>query len=307
MPALSYTEVEMSIIENSIGLQLEDILVATNFDQQSEMITTYAQAWAKRYSSKLTVLHVVDLALATLSGAAVVGLMVEAEREKSNDKMEYILHELKVAGIRSEGKILEAHNPASAIVSLAEEIHAALIVMGTHARHGLNKWIQGSCGEGVIHHAKCPVLLLGPKVRQEKMHDLRINSIIFATDLDHDSAEKAAVALTFAMGYVANIYMCHVLKHAEKDFGSSVERQLQTESALRRLIPDSNYEWCSPEVIVEHGRVGEHIVELAQRKKADLIVMGARRSANWLLHLKEDVSSHVLGEVVCPVMTICTD
>jgi len=297
----------MSVIENSIGLQLEEIVVATNFDRQSEMITACAQAWAKRYSSRLTVAHVVDLALAALSGAEVFGLLVEAARDKSNEQMEDVLRNLKEAGVRSDGKILEAHNPASAIVGLAEAIRANMIVMGTHARHALNKWIQGSCAEGVIHHARCPVLLLGPKVRPEKILERRINSIVFATDLDHDSAEKAAVALTFAMDNVANIYMCHVLKHAEKDFGSSVERQLHTEFALRQLIPESDYEWCNPEAIVECGRVGDHILELAQRKRADLIVMGARRSANWLLHLKEDVVSHVLAESECPVMTICTD
>jgi nucleotide-binding universal stress UspA family protein len=46
------------------------------------------------------------------------------------------------------------------IVDVAREGSANLIVMGTHARRGLDRFILGSVAERVAHHADAPVLIL---------------------------------------------------------------------------------------------------------------------------------------------------
>lgn len=297
----------MPVVENNVGMQLDNIIVATDFEPESEIVTDYARLFAKHCSSKLTVAHIVDLSVASRSEAAVIGLVINQMRHNSAEQMDRTLNKLHDAGVRAHGKILEAHNPGEAVMRLANEVGAYMIVMGTHARHGLSKLALGSCAEGVIHHAQCPVITLGPKVKKTATRVLNIGTIVFATDLYHDTAEKAGVALEFAKDTGAKIYMCHVLQHSGKNFGDAIESQLKTESALCKLIPQSTYEWCSPEVIVEHGQVGDHILQLARRVNADLIVMGAHRRATWFTHLAEGVVEHVLAEAECPVMTICTD
>ena len=42
----------------------------------------------------------------------------------------------------------------------AEELGADLIVMTTHGRGGLSRWLMGSVAERVVHHATIPVLLI---------------------------------------------------------------------------------------------------------------------------------------------------
>ncbi len=49
-------------------------------------------------------------------------------------------------------------NPAEEIVRYAEEVHAAMIVMTTHGYSGVKHLLLGSTTEGVLRHAKCPVL-----------------------------------------------------------------------------------------------------------------------------------------------------
>jgi universal stress protein A len=46
------------------------------------------------------------------------------------------------------------------ISRMAESEHADLIVLTTHGRTGLSRLLMGSVAEGVIRHAKCPVLSL---------------------------------------------------------------------------------------------------------------------------------------------------
>lgn len=45
-----------------------------------------------------------------------------------------------------------------AIVARAEELHADVIVMGTHGRTGVKRMVLGSVAEHVVRHAPCPVV-----------------------------------------------------------------------------------------------------------------------------------------------------
>jgi nucleotide-binding universal stress UspA family protein len=62
------------------------------------------------------------------------------------------------------GKIAGAHlrrGPAvDEILNLAEELEVGLIVMGSRGMGPLKRLVMGSVSEGVVHHARCPVLVL---------------------------------------------------------------------------------------------------------------------------------------------------
>jgi nucleotide-binding universal stress UspA family protein len=49
------------------------------------------------------------------------------------------------------------------IVALAEELGADLIVMGCRGFRGIRRAIEGSVSDGVIRHARCPVLVVRPE------------------------------------------------------------------------------------------------------------------------------------------------
>lgn len=294
----------MAVIGNQVGLTVDRIVLATDFSPSSESATEYAKVLAKRFSSNLTLAHVVDLSVATRSEQAVVGYPIDDMRRSSSENMERLLKDLISDRIRATAQTLEAHNPAAAIVGLAEQIKADLIVAGTHSRHGLNKAILGSCAEGIFRHASCPVLTIGLKVKAPPNGNIAFNRIVFATDFTSTTAEKAAVALAFAQDSIATIYLCHVLKSAGKDISDTFVLQVKFESELRKLVPQSTFDWCTPECVVELGEVAPHILGLARRVEADLIILGARRSSTWFAHLADGVVGHVLANTECPVMTI---
>lgn len=297
----------MPVIQNPVGLTLERIVVATNFDHESENALAFASALAKRFASSLTLAHVIDLSIATRSEAAVVGVPIDQMKRSGADSMEQALSSLGAGGLRAHGQTLEAHNPAAAVVELSKQIKADLLVIGTHSRHGLRKLILGSFAEGVIHHASCPVMTIGPHVKMPKANALSFEKIVFAADLRHEMTERATLALALAQDSVAKVYMCHILEHAGKDVPDTMELQLKSETALRKIVPNAAYEWCSPECVVEFGDASRHIVELASRKGANLIVLGAHRSATWFARPTEGVVGHVVAEALCPVLTVLTD
>jgi len=290
----------MAVIGNQVGLTVDRIVLATDFSPSSESATEYAKVLAKRFSSNLTLAHVVDLSVATRSEQAVIGYPIDDMRRSSSEHMERLLKDLTSNKIRATAQTLEAHNPAAAIVGLAEQLKADLIVTGTHSRHGFSKAILGSCAEGIFRHASCPVFTVGPRVKAPPNGDIAFNRIVFATDFTSSTAGKAAVALAFAQDSMATIYLCHVLKSTGKD----ISLQVKFESELRKLVPQSTFDWCTPECVVELGEITPHILGLARRVEADLIILGARHSSTWFAHLADGVVGHVLANTECPVMTI---
>ena len=63
------------------------------------------------------------------------------------------------AGVRSEGRTVSSANPGQAIVELAEEIGADVIVVGSVGLTGAKRFVLGSVPGHVMHQAGCDVLI----------------------------------------------------------------------------------------------------------------------------------------------------
>jgi nucleotide-binding universal stress UspA family protein len=66
---------------------------------------------------------------------------------------------LKAAGFNARGRVIEAET-RSGILDLASEWHADLIVLGSHGRKGLQRFMLGSVAESVARGAYCSVLIV---------------------------------------------------------------------------------------------------------------------------------------------------
>jgi nucleotide-binding universal stress UspA family protein len=57
---------------------------------------------------------------------------------------------------------VECGDPATAIMATAEDTHAALVVMATHGRTGLQRMVLGSVADAVLQHGRAPLVLVHP-------------------------------------------------------------------------------------------------------------------------------------------------
>jgi nucleotide-binding universal stress UspA family protein len=86
--------------------------------------------------------------------------------EEAQEALDLAAADLAVAGF-SAFSVVRIGHPAEAIVEVAREISADLIVLGTHGRQGLDRLMNGSVAESVLHHAPCAVFIHPHQVAAE--------------------------------------------------------------------------------------------------------------------------------------------
>src|SRR5262249_22199321 len=113
-----------------------------------------ACALARDYRARLILLHVADVPMVAY-GEGVVPPNPEELRAEAQEQLDGLL--VPDANVRAERR-LEQGEPVGEILRVAQEVHADLIVMGTHGRTGLGRLLMGSVAEQVARQASCPVL-----------------------------------------------------------------------------------------------------------------------------------------------------
>ncbi len=300
----------MPIIDNPVSVSpvsvtLDKILLATDFSLSAEKAAAYAKALAQRFGSAIEVAHIFDPSVVICPEDATLGYTARMKEELSAECVERVRDDFTSSGIKSIAITHEGHSPAHDLIEIAKKDKVDLIVAGTASHTGLGRMILGSTAEGLIRTAPCPVLTVGPNAPVPEDKPLFFQKIIYATDFSPEAAKAAIFALTFAQDSGAKPLLCYVqaVTPPKPTVKKAVDEAFK--EALRRLVPETSYDWCNPEFIVEHGEAATAILGLAERVNADLIVLGARRSSFWLTHFERGVTPDLLARARCPVMTIC--
>lgn len=66
---------------------------------------------------------------------------------------------LRKAGFKVDSRVIES-DVRSGILDMATEWKPDLIVLGSHGRRGVEKFLLGSVAESIARHAKCSVLIV---------------------------------------------------------------------------------------------------------------------------------------------------
>jgi nucleotide-binding universal stress UspA family protein len=126
---------------------------------QAAVQSVIARAWSPGTEAK--VLHVVEPP-SLLLGREMTGFDPEFEtvwkalREQAKALITKATDALRQSGLNVT-PALEEGDPKSKIIDVASDWKADLIVLGSHGRKGLNRFLMGSVSEAVVRHAPCSV------------------------------------------------------------------------------------------------------------------------------------------------------
>lgn len=157
------------------GIDIRNVLVPLDIYEIEDSALNYAVDLAQAIKANISVVYAYRLfAYAALEeGEPPVGI-----NELGEDALKFFSTELAARveeprrRLQADGTVaskpeittdlIEAINPAMGIVEYADNKDADLIVINTHARKGIKKFIMGSVTEKIVQESACPVLALKP-------------------------------------------------------------------------------------------------------------------------------------------------
>jgi len=179
-----------------------------------------------------------------------------------------------------------------------------LVVIGTHGRRGLQRFLMGSTAEAIFRTATCPVLTVGPHAGIKSYDESRIDKIVFATDLTRESEYAVSYALSFAHERRAHVTFLHVIPDDVRQHLDHARIVNFCREELEKLVPEDAQLWCQPEFRVEQGDPAEQIINFAEHELPDLIVLGLPRDKDFSTHFQTGVTYKVVTSAPCPVLTV---
>ena len=281
----------------------KNILFATDFSEVSQHALLHALAMAKRYDSKLTVLHVAPPETQTPIPMEPVPLELDWQKKKAAVSLAR-LEDFEPLHMYPHETVLKQGNPWLEMVGTIEDKGIDLIVLGTHGRGVIGTLVLGSVAEQVLRHAMCPVLTIGPDVAPSLVDRDQLSYILFATDFSEGSLLALPYALSLAEENNAELTLMHVMEELQPlPVKYSKELLADYRQRLWDLVPEDANLWCKPQVAVEFGEAASSIVREAHDRQVDLIVMGVHRGGTVVSHLPWTVIHSVVRHARCPVLT----
>ncbi|MGE3409111.1 MAG: universal stress protein [Pirellulales bacterium] len=135
-------------------MRAQKIIFPTDFSSSSDSALAYATALARDMGATLYFVHVEEPPLAYGGGEMYYGIP-----EPNTEALLKMLHAVKPTdpAVPFEHRLL-AGDPAGAVVEFAVNEKADMIVLGTHGRTGLTRFLMGSVAESIVRQSPCPVL-----------------------------------------------------------------------------------------------------------------------------------------------------
>ena len=150
-----------------MSVDIQTILVATDFSDASAPATAYAFSLARALNARVLIIHVIpeaDVRVITairtyLQSEVTPETLVQSLYDDANTRLTALVEEAQATALVHERLVVTGH-PAAEIISGAAAKQAQLIIIGTHGRRGVTRFLMGSVAERVLREAPCAVLVV---------------------------------------------------------------------------------------------------------------------------------------------------
>ena len=148
------------------------VLVALDYDPTAQKVAETGFSLAKCMDAELILLHVITNSLyysspeySPIMGFTGMGPWnyLESDDALKEAAQHYLDKSKKHLGDENIQTLLESGDLAESILKAAKDLHADIIVMGSHSRKWLENIVMGSTTEKVLHHTSIPLFIVPTK------------------------------------------------------------------------------------------------------------------------------------------------
>jgi nucleotide-binding universal stress UspA family protein len=153
---------------------MKKVLIALDYNPTAQKVAEDGYSMAKAMNAEVTLLHVISdpvyysyeeySPIMGFNGFMQTGQLqlnnVDALKKAALHYLDKSRHHLGDNAIQT---LVEEGDFADSILKTAKDIHANVIVMGSHSRKWLENIVMGSVTEKVLHHTSIPLFIIPTK------------------------------------------------------------------------------------------------------------------------------------------------
>lgn len=266
---------------------MKKIILPVDFSKHSEYALETAAALAKKHSSQLIVMNMLELSESMVSNS-------DSDRQNemlfmlahANKQFEAFLDKDYLEGVDLV-PVIKHHKVLKEVDALAKEEGADLIIMGSRGHSDHSGIFTGSNTEKVVRYSETPVLVV-----KEKNENLNFDNVLLGTDFSEDSipAFKKAANLLNELG--GNVSLLHVNLPNNK-FQSTKELDNKVSNFLTKVGQES---WKEKINFIADYTVEDGILNHSTKTGANAVAL-ITRGRKGLSHffggsVTEDIANH---------------
>lgn len=277
------------------------LLVPLDGSRRSERAIPYAAGLAKAFDGELVLVH--D---ATFSARG-------EDVPLTADPMARIAHiatGLSEMGLRVRMQVVHGA-AAEAILRAADDEQADLIVMSTHGRSGLGRWLYGSVADAVLRETTRPIVLVSAACERDWSIEGPFRLLVA---LDGSALAEQALAVTgdVADALRAEVVLLRVVESADGFPAlattyipvTSLEGMSEAQRYLDGISTVPSLAGCTVSTQVEEGDPAATIATVAREHKVDLIVMATHARGGLARLTMGSVATATLHRATVPMLFV---
>ena len=294
----------------------EKILVPLDGSDLAEIALPYAEELAGALGCEITLIHVSESAdekyenMHQLYIEKIVEATIQgAEKFRKNKRAKKI----KVSSVHLTGHVAEQ------IVDYADKENNSLIVMTTHGRSGIRRWILGNVAAKVVRATDRPIALIRAKDTPPEARAERINKIL--VPLDGSKASEVVIphvselasklkAEVVLFQVVAPSYFVYAIPgeavlqpHSPEDLQNMIENSKLYLDKVGAEFRDKGIETTSE---VGIGGPAEEIIRISDEIQVDMVAMSTHGHSSISLWAFGSNADKVLHAGDTPVLLVRT-
>jgi nucleotide-binding universal stress UspA family protein len=293
-------------------MHIKKVLVPVDFSPPSTVAVNHGILLARKFRAKLTLLHVIEPATALTYAFPTESEKAEKARFERAERMLAAM-----VGPEDQDDLdlqiaVEIGDIEAEIVRAVHVSQADIVVMGTHGRRLLGRWLIGSVTQALLRKVDVPVLTVCHVSRP-----LTLKRILFATDFCQSSTEDFDFALDLATGVNSGLIIAHVIQKRPPVTFETPDVAALFDAERRRVLQETRARFekiksaaidrhVAVETVVAEGIPAEAILRVADEHEADVIVLGIRKKGRLERALLGTTAERVVREAHVPVLSVPT-
>lgn len=276
------------------------ILVALDFSESSMAALSIGSVLATQLTRRLILLHAFSYA-PPHRYAVSVDWMVRELRERAKHQLGMAKLRLDRGGVSSEIVLTPGlEEPAVEILATAAKLKNPIMVLGTHARTSLDRFLIGSTAEKVLRRSNDPVITVGPQASPYWNRPIR--NMLLATDLKERSLAPLPV-LRSLWSNESHLLVLHVASPDAIVAGASWEAPIREklERSLRAHALGARVEY--KHVVCSSPSKAIHDTAIACN--VDLVAIGAHLARASTSHGPTGTALEIVMSAPCAVLSVC--